>query len=157
VNILVLCTGNSALSIMAEALINALSGGRHRGYSAGSQPKAEPHPLALQTLARHRHAVDGLASKSWDVFAEPGAPEIDAVITVCDSAAAEACPVWPAAPATAHWGLPDPAAIEDPDAARAAFEETYRALRTRIEAVLAADPDPADRAALKAALEAAHR
>ncbi|MEO1039159.1 MAG: arsenate reductase ArsC [Pseudomonadota bacterium] len=135
--ILVLCTGNSARSILAEVLFNALGAGQVSAVSAGSQPKGAPHPLALETLIRHGHGTTGLCSKSWDVFAEPGAPEIDAVITVCDSAAAESCPIWPGAPLKSHWGLPDPAGIEDEAAARAAFEATYQALRQRISAFMA--------------------
>jgi arsenate reductase len=150
-NILVLCTGNSARSILGEALFTALGAGRIRGLSAGSAPKGEPHPLALQTLKAHGHDIAGLRSKSWDEFAGPDAPTIDAVITVCDNAAAEVCPVWPGAPVKAHWGLPDPAAIGDPDAARAAFERTYAELERRIVRCLAALGGD-DRAALAAAL-----
>lgn len=150
-NVLVLCTGNSARSILGEALFTALGEGRIRGFSAGSFPKGEPHPLALETLQAHGRDTAGLRSKSWDEFAAPGAPEIDAVITVCDNAAAEVCPVWPGAPVKAHWGLPDPAAIADPDAARAAFEITYAELERRISALLDALRGD-DRTALAAAL-----
>lgn len=134
--ILVLCTGNSARSILGEALFNTLGRGRIRGFSAGSFPKGEPHPLALETLQAHGHDTTGLRSKSWDEFVAPGAPEIDAVITVCDNAAAEVCPVWPGAPVKAHWGLPDPAGIAETEDARAAFETTYNELRRRIQALL---------------------
>lgn len=137
-NILILCTGNSARSILGEVLVTALGQGRLQGYSAGSQPKGEPHPMALETLKAHGHSVDGLRSKSWDEFATGAAPRIDAVITVCDSAAAEVCPVWPGAPVKAHWGLPDPAHIEDDAECRAAFEATYEALAERIGALLGA-------------------
>ncbi|WP_291843041.1 arsenate reductase ArsC [Maricaulis sp.] len=150
--ILVLCTGNSARSILAEALINARGDGRMRAVSAGSAPTGTPNPLALQTLAAHGLPTSGYRSKSWDEFAAPGAPELDAVITVCDSAAAEACPVWPGAPVRAHWGLPDPAAIADPEAARQAFNDTFLELEARIVAlldVLGGD----DRAALQSALD----
>ena len=119
------------------------------------RPKSAPHPLALDVLAAHGHPVEGLRSKSWEVFAQADAPRLDGVITVCDSAAAEACPIWPGAPVSAHWGLPDPAGISDPTEARAAFEATYDALRRRIERVVAA-PDLARPEALKAALIAAH-
>jgi arsenate reductase (thioredoxin) len=137
-NILVLCTGNSARSILGEALINAHGGGRVAGYSAGSTPTGQPNPLALETLAAHGLPATGYSSKSWDVFAAPDAPVLDAVITVCDSAAAEVCPVWPGAPTKSHWGLPDPAAITDPDAARAAFNDTFNALDARVSALMSA-------------------
>ena len=150
-NILILCTGNSARSILGEVLVTALGNGRLRGFSAGSQPKGQPHPVALETLRAHGHSTDGLCSKSWDEFAIEGAPRIDAVITVCDSAAAEVCPVWPGAPVKAHWGLPDPAYIEDDAECRAAFEATYDALSKRIGALLAA-LEGDDQAALKQAL-----
>jgi len=137
-NILVLCTGNSARSILAEALLNARGKGRIRAYSAGSSPTGSPNPLALATLASNDLPADGYRSKSWDEFARTDAPELDAVITVCDSAAAEVCPVWPGAPVRAHWGLPDPAGIDDFDAARQAFADTFRALDARILALLSA-------------------
>jgi arsenate reductase len=154
-NILILCTGNSARSILGEVLVSDLGQGRLKGYSAGSTPKGQPHPIALETLRAHGHDTAGLRSKSWDEFAAPGAPPIDAVITVCDSAAAEVCPVWPGAPVKAHWGLPDPAYIEDPAECRAAFEATYEALKTRIEALLER-LEGEDRDALKSALATPH-
>jgi arsenate reductase (thioredoxin) len=154
-NILILCTGNSARSILGEVLVSDLGQGRLKGYSAGSTPKGQPHPVALETLRAHGHDTTGLRSKSWDEFAAPGAPKIDAVITVCDSAAAEVCPVWPGAPVKAHWGLPDPAYIEDPTECRAAFEATYEALKARIE-VLLAQLEGEDRDALKSALAKPH-
>lgn len=132
-NILVLCTGNSARSILGEAIINRLGAGRFQAYSAGSFPKGAVHPGALRLLARHGYPTDGLRSKSWDEFAAPGAPPIDVVITVCDSAAGETCPVWPGHPIKAHWGLPDPAATEgDDDAVDTAFEAAHAALTRRI-------------------------
>ncbi|MDF1768996.1 arsenate reductase ArsC [Maricaulis sp.] len=151
-NILVLCTGNSARSILGEALINARGQGRLAGYSAGSTPTGQPNPLALETLAANGLPATGYSSKSWDVFSAPDAPVLDAVITVCDSAAAEVCPVWPGAPVKAHWGLPDPAAIADPKAARQAFLDTFNALDARITALMAA-LDGDDHAALKRAFE----
>lgn len=156
IRILVLCTGNSARSILGEALFNVLGEGRVTAISAGSQPKGEPHPIALETLRRHGHVTGGLSSKSWDVFAGTQAPEIHGVITVCDSAASEACPIWPGAPVQVHWGLPDPAYVTPDVACREAFEQTYSALKARIEAVVAAEADLTDPAALKAALKAAH-
>ncbi len=155
-NILILCTGNSARSILGEALYNALGEGRVQAFSAGSNPKGEPHPEALATLKRHGHEVSGLRSKRWDEFEAPGAPVMDAVITVCDSAASEPCPVWPGAPARAHWGLPDPANIDDAQACRAAFEATYEALAARIRHVLASGAGAEDPRGLSAALKAAH-
>ena len=132
-NVLFLCTGNSARSILAEAILNHRGNGRFKGFSAGSQPKGEVHPLALALLGDKGLPVTGLASKSWDVFAAAGAPRMDHIITVCDNAAAEACPVWPGRPASAHWGLPDPAAVHGSDGERRrAFEQTYEALGRRI-------------------------
>ncbi len=129
--VLFLCTGNSARSILAEALLNSLGAG-WRAYSAGSHPKGRVHPLAIETLERHGIAVTGLASKGWETFSGPSAPALDVVITVCDQAAGEVCPIWPGAPVTAHWGLPDPAAAPDGEPARGAFEDTYQALVQRM-------------------------
>jgi protein-tyrosine-phosphatase len=132
-NVLFLCTGNSARSIIGEAIINREGRGRFRGYSAGSMPKGEVHPFTLELLARLNHDVSRLRSKSWDEFARDGAPQLDFVFTVCDNAANEVCPVWPGQPMTAHWGVPDPAAIEGNDAERRlAFADTYRMLNLRI-------------------------
>jgi arsenate reductase len=134
-HILFLCTGNSARSILAESLVNdpSVGGGRFRAFSAGSHPKGQIHPLALATLQAHGHAVDGLRSKSWDEFGAADAPRVDYVITVCDNAAAEACPMWPGHPATEHWSLPDPAAVEGTaEQRRAAFQAVYDDLRGRI-------------------------
>jgi len=133
-NVLILCTGNSARSILGEALINFHGRGHFRGYSAGSQPKGEPHPLALEILRRNNLPTEGLRSKSWDEFSGPDTPELDFVFTVCDNAANEVCPIWPGQPMTAHWGLPDPAAVEGPEYERIqAFREAFRILDNRIK------------------------
>jgi arsenate reductase (thioredoxin) len=132
-NVLFLCTGNSARSILAEAILNREGIGQFRGFSAGSHPKGKVHPYALDLLNRLNHDTDQLQSKSWDEFAVPDAPPMDFVFTVCDQAAAETCPFWPGQPMSAHWGLPDPAAAIGTEAERRlAFSETYRMLRNRI-------------------------
>ncbi|MGD9867506.1 MAG: arsenate reductase ArsC [Hyphomicrobiales bacterium] len=132
-NVLFLCTGNSARSVLAECVLNREGRGRFRGYSAGSHPQGKVNPYALDLLARENYDVSGLRSKSWDEFAAPGAPEMDFVFTVCDNAAGEVCPIWPGQPMTAHWGLPDPAAVEGTEAEkRLAFADTMRMLRQRI-------------------------
>lgn len=155
-NILVLCTGNSARSILGEVLLSELGQARGvRGFSAGSAPKGEPHRLALEVLEAHGHSTRGLASKSWDVFAGPDAPVMDAIITVCDSAAAETCPVWPGAPVQVRWGLEDPAAVVEEGRARDAFKATYEALKARVEAFLALHWTQEDRQSVRNALEAA--
>ena len=135
-NVLFLCTGNSARSILAEALLNApaIGGGRFRGYSAGSQPRGTVHPLALDTLRDEGLPTEGLRSKSWQEFAGADAPRMDFIFTVCDNAAAETCPIWPAHPVTEHWGLPDPAAVEGSDEdKRRAFRDTFEELRRRLK------------------------
>ena len=132
-NVLFLCTGNSARSIMAESILNRVGRGRFRAFSAGSQPKGEVHPDALRRLQNQDYPTEGLRSKGWEEFSEPGAPEMDFVFTVCDNAANEVCPIWPGHPATAHWGLPDPAAVKGNEAERQlAFAETMRSLHNRI-------------------------
>jgi arsenate reductase (thioredoxin) len=137
-NVLFICTGNSARSIMAEGLMNTLGQGRFMAYSAGSHPKGAVHPLALETLAQIYIEPSGFSSKSWDQFAQAGAPKLDFVFTVCDNAAGEVCPVWPGQPMTAHWGLPDPAAVTNSEAEqRRAFKDVAHALKRRIELMLA--------------------
>ncbi len=152
-NVLFICTGNSARSILAEQLLNAFGRGRFRAYSAGSHPKGTVHPLALATLEQLRLPTEGLSSKPWRVFAEPGAPKMDFVFTVCDQAAGEVCPVWPGQPMTAHWGMPDPAAVEGDDAPRA-FMATAIGLRRRIELMLALPIDKLDRLSLQREVDA---
>jgi arsenate reductase (thioredoxin) len=136
-NVLFLCTGNTARSILSEAILNKNGRGRFRGYSAGSQPKGTVNPIALQLLQRLEYPTAGLRSKSWAEFATAGAPVMDFVFTVCDNAAGEACPVWPGRPMTAHWGIEDPAAVEGSDAEKqAAFIEAHRLLKNRIDAFI---------------------
>jgi arsenate reductase len=136
-NVLFLCTGNSARSILAEAILNRAGRGRFKAWSAGSMPAGRVNPFALDLLTRMHHPIDALRSKPWDEFAladNPRAPQLDFVFTVCDNAAGEVCPIWPGQPMTAHWGLPDPAAVEGSDTARAlAFADTYRMLTNRID------------------------
>ncbi|MCK9386785.1 MAG: arsenate reductase ArsC [Sulfuritalea sp.] len=139
-NILVLCTGNSTRSILGEMLFNHLGKGRVKAYSAGSQPGGTVNPVALETLAKHGVPCEGARSKSWDEFSAntvPPAPTFDFIFTVCGNAAKETCPIWPGHPATAHWGIPDPAHVEPLEARRAAFEAAYQSLKKRIEAFLA--------------------
>lgn len=153
-NVLFLCTGNSARSILAEALLNAQGKGRFRAYSAGSHPKGAIHPLALDLLAKNRLPVDGLRSKNWDEFAQPGAPHLDFVFTVCDNAAGEVCPVWPGQPMTAHWGIPDPAAVEgSDDEKRRAFFVAYNQLGTRLSLFANLPLDRLDSLSLKSKLD----
>ncbi len=148
--VLVLCTGNSARSILGEVLINELGRGRFRAYSAGSQPTGKVNPGAIKKLGREGHSVDGLASKSWDRFSGQDAPEVDIVITVCDNAAGESCPVWNGAPVTVHWGIPDPAADND-------FDAAYRRLRYRVEAMLELPIEEMDAGEISTALAKVHR
>ena len=131
--VLFLCTGNSARSILAEALLDKLGPGRFKGYSAGSHPKGRVHSLALELIAANHLPVEGLRSKDWGEFSGPNAPKMDFIFTVCDNAASEMCPVWPGHPTTAHWGLADPAAVEGSEAERRkAFSETWNELESRI-------------------------
>lgn len=148
-NVLFLCTGNSARSIVGEALINHVGNGRFRGFSAGSTPKGEVHPLTLETLRKAGISTDGLRSKPWDEFATADAPKMSFVFTVCDNAAGEACPVWPGQPMTAHWGIEDPAAVDGPDFKKeAAFEDALKYLRNRIGAFMSLPLESIDRMAL---------
>lgn len=149
-NVLFLCTGNSARSIIAEALVNHWGKGRFKGYSAGSFPKSEPNPYALELIEKLGLPIAGLRSKSWDEFAKPGAPRMDFVFTVCDQAAAEQCPMWPGQPMTAHWGLADPGAVEGTELEkREAFRRAFRELDNRIKIFVSLRIDALDRMALK--------
>jgi len=149
-NVLFICTGNSARSLMAEAVLNQLGGGRFRAFSAGSQPAGKPHPMTLELLHRNRYDTSMLRSKSWDEFAQPDAPEMDFVLTVCDKAAGEVCPIWPGQPISAHWGVEDPAAAIGPeDKRRQAFNDALLVLSRRIAIFLALPLDKLDRLALQ--------
>jgi arsenate reductase (thioredoxin) len=152
-NVLVLCTGNSARSVIAEALINQLSMGAWRAFSAGSKPTGKVNPYALSTLARHGIHASYARSKSWDEFALPAAPMMDLIVTVCSNAANETCPVWPGAPRMAHWGLEDPAAVEGDAARTAAFELAYQIIRARVEAFVALTFDALPAAQIDAELQ----
>jgi protein-tyrosine-phosphatase len=153
-NVLFLCTGNSARSILAESLLNQLGGSRFRGFSAGSFPKGAVHPLALELLQRLNFPTAGLRSKSWDEFAIPGAPSLDFVFTVCDNAAGEVCPIWPGRPMTAHWGIPDPAAVEGATEEKtAAFQAAFRALEERIKSFVSLPLASLDKIRLKSQLD----
>ncbi len=153
-NVLFLCTGNSARSILAEAYLNSAAKGRFRAYSAGSRPGGRVNPLALELLAKSRIDTAGLRSKSWDEFAAQGAPKMDFVFTVCDSAASEPCPYWPGQPMTVHWGVPDPAAVQgSDDEKRRAFREAFSILSTRINLLVNLPIDKLDRLALKRGLD----
>ncbi len=152
-NVLFLCTGNSARSVMAEAILNRVGAKKFRAYSAGSQPKGKVHPETLRLLQALGYDVSGFRSKSWDEFARPGAPRFDFVFTVCDSAAAEACPVWPGQPLTAHWGVPDPAAaVGSPAEIALAFKDAYRMLHQRVAAFTALPIRSLDEPTLRAKL-----
>jgi arsenate reductase len=154
-NILVLCTGNSARSIMGEALFNTMGAGRFHAYSAGSHPSGVVNPFAIEQVRALGYPVDALRSKSWDEFAQPGAPEMDFVVTVCDNAAGEVCPIWPGHPVTAHWGFPDPAALAGSDEEkRAAFANTLRQIRTRVQLFLSLPLETLDRMAIESRMRA---
>lgn len=153
-NVLFLCTGNSARSILAESILARDGAGRFRSFSAGSQPKSVVNPLALKVLSSFDYPAEGFRSKSWEEFAQPGAPQLDFVFTVCDSAAGETCPIWPGQPMTAHWGIEDPAAVEGTDVQKeAAFVMTFRYLRNRIRLFTALPIASLSSMALRARLE----
>ena len=153
-NVLFLCTGNSARSIMAEAIINRVGMGKFKGYSAGSMPTGKVHPMTLELLKRLNYDTSNARSKSWEEFAVPGAPELDFVFTVCDNAANEVCPIWPGQPMTAHWGMPDPVAAEGDEAQRAlAFADSYRMLNNRIPIFISLPMKTLDRLALQKRLD----
>ncbi len=152
-NVLFLCTGNSARSILAESILAKDGAGRFRAFSAGSQPKGAVNPFALKVLQSFDYPADGFHSKSWEAFAGPGAPIMDFVFTVCDTAAGETCPVWPGQPMTAHWGIEDPAAVEGPDIQKeAAFVMAFRHLKNRISAFAALPVASLDKTSLRAKL-----
>jgi len=152
--VLFLCTGNSARSIMAESLLNAMGRGRFRAYSAGSYPKGEVHPLARELIQKNRLPVEGLRSKSWDEFARPDAPRLDFVFTVCDNAAGEVCPIWPGQPMTAHWGIPDPDSVTgSAEERRKAFFTAYAQLRNLISIWVNLPLNNLDRLALQKKLD----
>jgi arsenate reductase len=154
-NVLFLCTGNSARSIMAEALLNCRGGGRFRAFSAGSHPKGDVDPLALETLRANRIPSVNPRSKSWDEFAGPNAPAIDFVFTVCDHAAQEACPIWPGHPITAHWGIADPAGVQGSEQEKTrAFSKAFRELDARVQIFTSLPLDSLDKPTLKRELEA---
>ena len=157
-NVLFLCTGNSARSILAEQLLNHWGGGRFCAFSAGSRPKGSVHPIALQLLEHMRLPIEGLRSKSWNEFAAPGAPPLDFVFTVCDNAAGEVCPYWPGQPMTAHWGVKDPAAVEGSDTEKwLAFRQTFKELENRIKVFTSLPIRTLDRIRLQERLEAIGR
>ncbi|MGR4870994.1 arsenate reductase ArsC [Variovorax sp. LARHSF232] len=148
-NVLFICTGNSARSILAEALLNEMGGGRFRAYSAGSDPKGQVNPFAIKELQSMHISFDGLRSKSWEEFARPDAPQMDFIFTVCDDAAGEVCPLWPGQPVSAHWGMPDPAAVGGSDEdKRKAFRETAVTIRRRLELMLALPLDRLEKLAV---------
>jgi arsenate reductase (thioredoxin) len=149
-NVLFLCTGNSARSVLAESIMNKWGKGQFRGFSAGSHPNGKVNPHAIELLEQLRLPTDGLRSKSWDEFAAPNAIHFDFVITVCDDAAGETCPVWPGHPLTAHWGIPDPAAVEGTDVEKMfAFRQAFRAMETRIKLFLSLPLSSIDQLRLK--------
>jgi protein-tyrosine-phosphatase len=154
-NVLFLCTGNSARSILAESLLDDLGRGKFRGFSAGSFPKGRVHPMAIELLERLNLPTEGLRSKSWDEFAAPGAPPLDFIVTVCDNAAGEVCPIWPGRPMTAHWGVADPAAVDGTDVEKAfAFRTALKELESRIKLLVELPIASLDRMKLQESLRA---
>ena len=152
-NVLFLCTGNTARSVLAESILRKLGAGRFNAFSAGSQPKGEVNPFALKVLEALDYPIEGMRSKSWQEFAIPSAPQMDLIITVCDNAAGESCPVWPGKPAAAHWGIEDPAAVAGSDTKKTrAFTEAFHRMKDRIAAFVALPIDKLDRVALSVAL-----
>jgi arsenate reductase len=157
-SILVLCTGNSARSILGEALFNKLGAGRFKAYSAGSHPKGRVNPFAIEQAQALGYPVENLRSKSWNEFALPDSPPMDFIVTVCDNAAGETCPFWPGRPVTAHWGFPDPAAVEGSDEVkRAAFQSTLRQMRHRVQLFLSLPLETLDRMAIENRMRAIGR
>lgn len=153
-NVLFLCTGNSARSILAEAILNKQGKGKFRAFSAGSHPKGQVHPIALELLSHLGFPIEDLRSKSWEEFAAPNSPHLDFVFTVCDNAAGEACPYWPGQPMTAHWGIPDPAAVEGSDMEKSlAFREAFRSMEMRIRLFLSLPLTSIERMRLKERLD----
>ena len=154
-NVLFLCTGNSARSVISEALLNRLGGGRFRAFSAGSQPKGEVHPDTISLLREKGYATSDFRSKCWDEFADDDAPEMDIVITVCDNAASESCPLWPNSPVIAHWSIPDPAVVTaSPSEAEAAFRESYKTIEGCIKAFIQTASDASAAESLRRRLNA---
>jgi protein-tyrosine-phosphatase len=159
-NVLFLCTHNSARSILAEAILNHIGGGRFKGYSAGSSPREnqQPNPLGLQVLQHSGISVEGLRSKNWDEFAKPDAPHMDLVITVCDNAAGEVCPYWPGQPATAHWGFPDPSEGNGTDAQKLeAFRQTLLAFKRRLDLLISLPADKLEKTMLQSTARELHK
>jgi len=154
-NILVLCTGNSARSILAEELFNTVGAGRFKAYSAGSHPAGRVNPFAIEQLQTLGYPIESLRSKSWDEFAQPDSPQMDFIVTVCDNAAGEVCPLWPGQPVTAHWGFPDPAAVTGSDEEkRAAFAQTLRQIKARVQLFLSLPLETLDRVAIEERMRA---
>lgn len=152
-NVLFLCTGNSARSVMAEAILNRIGGGRFKAFSAGSHPAGQVNPYTIELLKEQGHPVDQLASKSWSVYAKPAGPRMDMIITVCDNAAGEVCPVWPGRPVTAHWGFEDPAAfVGSHEAKRTRFYDIYRQIMTRVRLLVSLPVERLDHLALETEL-----
>jgi arsenate reductase len=157
-NILVLCTGNSARSILGEALFNTMGAGRFKAYSAGSHPTGRVNPFAIEQVQALGYPLENLRSKSWDELAQPDSPRMDFIVTVCDKAAGEMCPLWPGQPVTAHWGFPDPAAVEGTDEVkRAAFASTLRQIRNRVQLFLSLPLETLDRMAIESRMRAIGR